>query len=227
MVGQLRRARPGRGSGRTTTASFTDEVAAIVDVERPDPPAPGSGAVLHRPVRQRQVHACPGPDGPSARAGRAQRHQPRRRRRTPKPVRGPDLLQGRPGDQHPAHRLGRGRDLATRWRRGLQPDRPVRRDPPAGARHGRGRRRRVLPRPRRDTRWRSASAATARASTPRPAVARSRSSPASPRPTRSPRTPHVRVDTTGRSIDAALADVLSAVAEAGFVDLAPNHTIPV
>ncbi len=37
----------------------------------------------------------------------------------------------------------------------------------------------------------------------------------------------VRVDTTGRSIDAALADVLSAVAEAGFVDLAPNHTIPV
>ncbi|CUR55431.1 putative adenylylsulfate kinase [metagenome] len=37
----------------------------------------------------------------------------------------------------------------------------------------------------------------------------------------------VRVDTTGRSIEAALDDVLAGLAEAGYVDLSTNHTVPV
>ena len=41
--------------------------------DRPPPDRAGAGALLHRPVRQRQVHAGPGADGPPARARRAAR----------------------------------------------------------------------------------------------------------------------------------------------------------
>ncbi len=158
----------------------------------PRPPATGpagAGAVLHRPVRQRQVHAGPRAGRPAARAGRADRDQPRRRRRTPEPLGRADLLQGGPGDQHPPDRLGGRRDLPARRGRGGEPDRAVRRDPPAGPGHGRrtpAARSSWSTSPRRS---RSASAATARGSTPGRGPARSRSSPASPRRTRSRRTP--------------------------------------
>ena len=159
---------------------------------RPRPPAAGpagAGAVLHRPLRQRQVHAGPGAGRPAAGAGRADRDQPRRRRRAPEPLGRADLLQRGPGDQHPPDRLGGRRDLPSRRGRGGEPDRAVRRDPPAGPGHGRrtpaGRSSWSTSRPR----SRSASAATARGSTPGRGPARSRSSPASPRRTRSRRTP--------------------------------------
>ncbi len=108
----------------------------------------GPGPLLHRSLRQRQVDPGPGAHGPAARGRGPHRDQPRRRRRAAPPLGRPDLLQGRPRDQHPSHRLGGRRDLAPRRRRGLQPDRPLRRDPAAGARHGRRGRRRVLPGPR-------------------------------------------------------------------------------
>ena len=125
-----------------------EAVGAIVERDRPAPDEQGlvlfftglSGSgksTLARALMDRLLEA-----------GLAQRHQPRRRRRAPPPLGRADLLQGRPGDQHPSDRLGGRGDLPPRRRRGLQPDRPVRRDPPAGARDGRRGPRRVLPRPR-------------------------------------------------------------------------------
>ncbi len=70
-----------------------------------------------------QVDARPGAERPDPRARRAHRHQPRRRRRPPEPQRGPDLLAGGPGDQHPPDRLGRRRDRASPRHRDLLADR--------------------------------------------------------------------------------------------------------
>ena len=64
----VRRARP------TTTATSRPLPRRHRRHRRRRPPAAGRagpGAVLHRPVRQRQVHAGPRADGPAARAGRA------------------------------------------------------------------------------------------------------------------------------------------------------------
>ena len=156
----------------------------------PPPERAGPGGLLHRPVRQRQVDAGPGPASTccSRTASRTvtsldgdvvRRHLSA----------GPDLLPRGPGDQHPAHRLGGRRDRPAPRHRHLLPDRAVRRDPPAGARDGRGRRRRASSWCTSPPRSRSASDATARASTPRPGAARSPSSPASPAPYEEPTTP--------------------------------------
>ena len=64
-----------------------------------------------------------------ARARRPHGHLPRRRRGAPEPVRRPDVLRGRPRDQHPPDRLGGRRDRPARRRRDLRAHRAVRRDP--------------------------------------------------------------------------------------------------
>jgi sulfate adenylyltransferase len=66
-------------------------------------------------------------------------------------------------------------------------------------------------------RSRSASGVTGRGSTPRPGAARSRSSPASPRRTRSPTDADLRMDTTGRSIEDCRDEVLQALAKQGYI----------
>ena len=63
-------------------------------------------------------------------------------------------------------------------------------------------------------------------STPRPAAARSPSSPASP-PYEEPEDATVRVDTTGRTIDDALADVLTVLYERGYLTPAASPSGPV
>ena len=79
--------------------------------------------------------------------------------------------------------------------------------------------RRVLPGARRHARSRSASGATARGSTPRPGGARSPSSPASPRRTRSREDAAVRVDTTGRTIEECLDEVILSLNGHGYLHL--------
>ena len=118
--------RPGGRAGRATrTATCPTEVADIVDADRPA--AGAQGLVLFftglsgsgKSTLARALH------GPDPRAGRPHGHQPRRRRRTPEPVRGPDLLQGGPRDQHPPDRLGGRRDQpARRSRRSARPIAP-------------------------------------------------------------------------------------------------------
>ena len=87
--------------------------------------------LVHRPLRLRQVDDRP-PRRPRARAARSDRRVPRRRHRPHAPVEGARLLQGGPGHEHRAHRLGRvetdparrrrhrGRDLARTRRRGAR-----------------------------------------------------------------------------------------------------------
>ena len=106
-------ARPGARAGRRRAATCPTRSPTIVDADRPA--AGAQGLVLFftglsgsgKSTLARALHR------PAARAGRAHRHQPRRRRRTPEPVRGPDLLRGGPRDQHPPDRLGGRRDLAA------------------------------------------------------------------------------------------------------------------
>ena len=132
------------------TATIPTTSRPIVDDRPAVAGASGARAVLHRPVGQRQVHGRPGRDRRAARVGRAHGHQPGRRRRTPEPLGRPDVQPRGPRDQHPPDRLGRRRDLAARRRRGVQPDRAVRRDPPGRPGDDRRGRRCVLPGPRRD-----------------------------------------------------------------------------
>ena len=149
VVGGVRRPRPGARPWATATATT------------PTTSPRSSTPTGRRPERQGLVLFFTGLSGsgkstvaqavidPLLERGRAHGHQPRRRRRTPEPLGRPDLQPGGPRDQHPPDRLGRRRDLAARRRRGVQPDRAVRRDPPGRPRDDRRRRRRVLPGPRR------------------------------------------------------------------------------
>ena len=68
-------------------------------------------------------------------------------------------------------------------------------------------------------RWRSASAATARASTPRRARGEIPEFTGISSPYEEPEDAAVRVDTTGRTIEDALDDVLVALDEAGYLHL--------
>ena len=112
--------------------SYPDDIAAIVDFDRPAPGEQGlvlfftglSGSgksTLARALTDRILEqgerTVTSLDGDVVRRNLSA---------------GPHLLQGRPGDQHPPDRLGRRRDRPARRRRGRQPDRPLRRDPPAG-----------------------------------------------------------------------------------------------
>ena len=73
---RLRRRRPGPRPALVPTVEDgalrpTSRRRPSSTADRPPPERAGPGAVLHRPVRQRQVHAGPGADGPRPRAGRA------------------------------------------------------------------------------------------------------------------------------------------------------------
>ena len=221
VVERLRRRRPGaRAAPTTQDGDLPDEVAAIVDAGPPAAGRAGPGAVLHRPVRQRQVH--PGP-----RAGRPCCSS--RASRTVTSLDG-DVVRRNLSAGLTFSKADRETNIrrigwvaAEISRHGgvavVQPDR-ARSTRPA-SRCGRWSR---TPAARSSSstsprRWRSASAATARASTPRRGPARSRSSPASPRPTRSPQDADVRVDTTGRTIEDALDDVARRPCARGRADL--------
>ena len=112
---------------------LSDEIAAIVDFDRPPPGEQGvvlfftglSGSGKSTLARALMDHILE--------ARRPHRHQPRRRRRPPQPRRRAWASPGGPRDQHPAHRLGRGRDRPARRPGDLLPDRAVRRDPRGGA----------------------------------------------------------------------------------------------
>ena len=102
-------------------------------------------------------------------------------------------------------------------RRGVQPDRAVRRHPagrPRDDRRRRAARSSWCTSPRRS---RSASGATARASTPRRAAARSPTSPASRPPTRCPTTPTSASTPPGARSTTAATRCSTALAAAGFV----------
>ena len=134
----------------------------------PPPDRAGAGAVLHRPVRQRQVDAGPRAawTGSSSRASAPSPASTATSYAATSPP-GSTFSKRGPRDQHPPDRLGGRRDHPARRRRDLQPDRAVRRDPPAGAARWS---RTPAARSSSSTsppRWRSASGATARASTPR------------------------------------------------------------
>ena len=135
--------------GDAGDGDYPDDIAAIVDADRPGPGRQGLVLFFTGLSGQREVDRRAGGHRPPARARRAHGHQPRRRRRTPEPVGGPHLQPRGPRDQHPPDRLGRRRDLPTRRGGRLQPDRAVRRDPAGRPRDDRGRRRCLLPRARR------------------------------------------------------------------------------
>ena len=66
-------------------------------------------------------------------------------------------------------------------------------------------------------RWRSPRSATPRACTPRPAAGSSRTSPASTRRTRRPRTPELRIDTTQMTPERAAGEIIEMLARAGVL----------